>query len=219
MLVAGADVWKGRWVVVLLEDGRAPRAFVKATIEVAVASLSAAAVIGIDMPIGLPTAGERRPADYEARVFVGPRRNSVFFTPSAELLEKEAAADANLLARSEGWPGIAAQAFALKKQITAVQPLAAADDRIWEIHPEVSFAEALGRPLEWPKSTWNGVNLRREILEREGIVLPADLGPGGAADVADVLDAAIAAWSARRIVRGEALALPPGSERIGAIWR
>ena len=219
MLVAGADVWKGRWVVVLLEDERDPRAFIADTIEEAIAALPLAAAIGVDMPIGLPAAGERRPADVEARRFVGPRRNSVFFTPSAELLEKETAAEANVLAKAQGWPGLAAQSFALKKQILAVQPLAAADDRIWEVHPEVSFAEAHGRPLEWPKSTWNGINLRREVLEHEGIVLPTDLGPGGAADVSDVLDAAIAAWSARRIARGEGLPLPPGSQRIGAIWR
>ncbi len=219
MLVAGADVWKGRWVVVLLEDDRAPRAFIANTINEAVRALPLAAAIGVDMPIGLPTAGERRPADLEARSFVGPRRNSVFYTPSAELLEKETAADANVLAKAKGWPGLAAQAFALKKQILAVQPLAAVDDRIWEVHPEVSFAEAHGRSLEWPKSTWNGINLRKEILEHEGIVLPGNLGTGGAADVSDVLDAAIAAWSAGRIARGEALSLPPGSERIGAIWR
>ena len=143
----------------------------------------------------------------------------VFYTPSAELLEKETAADANVLAKAEGWPGLAAQAFALKKQILAVQPLAAVDDRIWEVHPKVSFVEAHGRTLEWPKSTWNGINLRREILEHEGIVLPGNLGTGGAADIADVLDAAIAAWSAGRIAR-QALSLPPGSpDRIGPIWR
>ena len=124
-----------------------------------------------------------------------------------------------MLAKEQGWPGLAAQSFALKKQILAVQPLAAADERIWEVHPEVSFAAAHGHPLVWPKSTWNGIGLRRAILEREGVVLPADLGPGGAADIADVLDAAVAAWSARRIAVGESQSLPTGSQRIGAIWR
>jgi predicted RNase H-like nuclease len=218
MLVAGADVWKGRWVVVVLDGRSFNRAFVTPTIERAVAELPDAAAIGIDMPIGLPPAGERRPADLEARTFVGSRRNSVFFTPSAELLEQETAAAANVLAKEQGWPGLAAQSFALKKQILAVQPLAMADERIWEVHPEVSFAAVHGRPLEWPKSTWNGTSLRRHILESEGIMLPADLGPGGAADVADVLDAAVAAWSARRIAAGERHSLPAGSQRIGAIW-
>jgi predicted RNase H-like nuclease len=206
----------------VLKNGQFVRVFVTPTIETAVGELPDAAAIGIDMPIGLPSAGERRPADLEARTFVDPRRNSVFFTPSAELLEEETAAAANVLAKAQGWPGLAAQSFALKKQILAVQPLAAADERIWEVRPEVSFAAAHGRPLKWPKSTWNGISLRRQILEREGIVLPADLGPGGATDVSDVLDAAIAAiaaWSARRIATGERHSLPACSQRIGAIWR
>ena len=44
----------------------------------------------------------------------------------------------------------------------------AADERIWEVHPEVSFAEAHGGTLEWPKSTWNGISLRRRSSESEG---------------------------------------------------
>ena len=107
----------------------------------------------------------------------------------------------------------------LKKQILAVQAVAEADGRTWEVHPEVSFAEANGGPLEWPKTCWNGVALRRNILEAHGIFLPSDLGPPGVVDVADVLDGAIAAWSADRIGRGVGRAIPAGSERIGAIWR
>jgi predicted RNase H-like nuclease len=217
--VAGADVWKGRWVVVVLEDGRFHRAFVAPTIAETVAELAETVAIGIDMPIGLPHGGARRPSDGAAREFVGPRRNSVFFTPSAEVLDQATLTEANVLARGQGWPGITAQAFALKKQIQAVQPLAAVDERIWEVHPEVSFAEASGGPLEWAKSCWNGVALRRGILEAQGVVLPDDLGLGGKADVADVLDAAIAAWSAARIAGSRGLSLPAGSQRIGAIWR
>ena len=61
--------------------------------------------------------------------------------------------------------------------------------------------------------------LRRGILEVQGIVLPEDLGPGGEADVSDVLDAAVAAWSAGRIATGQGVAFPEGAQRIGAIWR
>jgi len=61
--------------------------------------------------------------------------------------------------------------------------------------------------------------LRRRLLARHGIVLGDDLGPAGAASVADVLDAAVVAWSADRIAAGRAEALPAGAGRIGAIWR
>jgi predicted RNase H-like nuclease len=220
MQVAGADVWKGQWVVVTLEDGHFTRAFVERTLDAAVAKLSDAIAIGIDMPIGLPSAGERRPADLEAREFVGVRRNSVFLTPSQALLAMESLGEANRLARKEGWPGIAAQAFALKKQILAVQPIATVDERIWEVHPEVSFTQANdGIPLEWPKSCWNGVAQRREILETHGIFVPNHLGPRGKADAADVLDATIAAWSAMRLAGKAGASFPKDAGRIGAIWR
>jgi hypothetical protein len=61
--------------------------------------------------------------------------------------------------------------------------------------------------------------LRPRILKTHGITVPYDLGPAGAADVPDVLDAAIAAWSADRIARGVQASFPAGAQRIGAIWR
>ena len=220
MRVAGADVWKGKWVVVVLDGGRFSRAFVASSISEAVVGLADCAAIGVDMPIGLPASGQSRTADSEARSFVGPRRNSVFSTPPAELLGCASAAEANTLAKSNGWPGISAQAFSLKKQILAVQPLAEADSRVWEVHPEVSFAAANGGvSLEWSKTSWNGAGLRLRILESQGVIVPQDLGATGAVEIADVLDASIAAWSADRIARGVALSFPSASQRIGAIWR
>jgi predicted RNase H-like nuclease len=219
MKAAGADVWKGKWIVVVLDDGRFHRAAISENIETAVADLTDCAAIGIDMPIGLPSGGEQRPADIAARAFVGPRRNSVFTTPSMALLERPSSREANLLARSYAWPGISAQAFALKKQILMVQPLAERDERIWEVHPEVSFAEANEGPLEWSKTSWNGSKLRLALLEALGITIPDDLGESGAAAIPDVLDAAIAAWSADRVARDVAVSLPEASPRLGAIWR
>ena len=87
-------------MVVVLDDGKFFRAFVASSIDEAVAELADAEAIGIDMPIGLPAAGGRRRADIEARRFVGQRRNSVFFTPSAELLAMATLAEANI------WPAI-----------------------------------------------------------------------------------------------------------------
>jgi hypothetical protein len=50
---------------------------------------------------------------------------------------------------------------------------------------------------------------RRLLADTAGIVLPDDLGPAGrAAAVDDVLDAAAAAWTARRVAHGQARPLP-----------
>ncbi len=86
------------------------------------------------------------------------------------------------------------------------------DDRILEVHPEVSF-RALARRALPPKATWNGFMERRRSLAEGGIVLPETLRED--APLVDVLDAAAASWSAKRYARGEA-------ERLGddtaAIW-
>lgn len=220
MLVAGADVWKGQWVVVCLNHGRFDRAYLAATIALAIAGASDAEVIGVDMPIGLPAPGTFRASDKEARVYVGPRWQSVFMTPSADLLEAPTHAQANERARAEGWARISAQAYALGPQILQLQPHAEADDRIYEVHPEVSFVAANGDlHLQSSKSSWNGLALRRRILADHGIAIPDHAGPAGAAGAADVLDAAIAAWSAARIALRQAVSLPLVSTRIGAIWR
>jgi predicted RNase H-like nuclease len=104
--------------------------------------------------------------------------------------------------------------------ILEVQPVAQQDSRVYEVHPEVSFVQAnSGMALRWAKASWNGVTLRRRILADHGIVLPDDLGETGAAGIADLLDAAIAAWSAARIAGGKAEAMPDRTSRVGAIWR
>ncbi len=219
MIVAGADVWKGKWVVVILDDGHFSRGFVAATFAEVVENLNDVAIIGVDIPIGLPTGADRRMSDIEARAFVGSRRSSVFFTPPAELLDCTSAAEANDLARRLNIPGIAAQTFALKKQILAVQPFAERDDRIYEVHPEVSFREACGEEVLWPKSSWNGQMVRRSILAERGIELPQILHELGGADPSDILDASIVAWSATRIARDSAKRFPEHGFRISTIWR
>ena len=91
-----------------------------------------------------------------------------------------------------------------------------------EVHPEVSFTQLAGEPLP-RKKTWAGAARRRELLEKEGIVLPGDLGPAGEAAVDDILDAAVAAWTARRVHAATAIPLPDPPEPLGgieaAIWR
>jgi len=219
VIVAGADVWKGKWAVVILNDGHFSRGFVATTFAEVVENLNDVSIIGVDIPIGLPMGADRRVSDVEARAFVGSRRSSVFFTPSAELLDCASAAEANGLARRLNIPGISAQTFALKKQILAVQPFAERDDRIYEVHPEVSFREACGNELRWSKSSWNGQMVRRSILAEKGIVLPQVLPELGGADPSDILDASIVAWSASRIANNSSERFPADGSRLASIWR
>ncbi len=119
---------------------------------------------------------------------------------------------------------IAAQTWALRSKVLEADAVARLDRRIHEVHPEVSFAELARHSLRHPKSSWAGFTERRQLLAKAGIELPDDLGIAGAAGVDDVLDAAVAAWTAARIAAGTAIALPDepiiGSDgHAAAIWR
>jgi len=81
--------------------------------------------------------------------------------------------------------------------------------RLYEVHPEVSFWALAGAPLRAGKHTWTGQAERRALLEAAGLVIPTELGRAGmVAATDDVLDAAVAAWSAQRIANGHARSLP-----------
>jgi predicted RNase H-like nuclease len=209
--VAGVDGYRGGWVAVVL-DASGSRVVTARDFE-AIAALDVD-VIAVDVPIGIPAT--ERAADMEARKVVGPRASSVFTTPPRAALEAATFAEAVAEARAVTGKGISQQAYALRHRILEVDAFAERDDRIVEVHPEVSFAELAVAPLPYSKRTPAGLAERRGLLARAGIEVPE--APG--VPEADVLDAAVAAWTARRYDRGEARPLPEHHEgRIGAIWR
>ena len=82
------------------------------------------------------------------------------------------------------------------------------------MHLEVSFSQLAGPELASTK-TAAGLEQRRGARTSAGIGLHDLPYP-----LEDVLDAAVAAWTAARYARGEARPLPLSHrERIGAIWR
>lgn len=177
------------------------------------------AAVGIDMPIGLPDRGRRR-ADVLAKAAIGGRRSSVFLTPvRPALLERDHTSASALNLRLAG-EGISIQAFGLKAKLLHVEGwVRRASVRAFEVHPEVSFAQLAGQPLQTRKSTWAGVIQRRALLATAGIPLEEDFGLAGAnAGVDDVLDAAAAAWTARRYAQGEAHPLPDPPEVFSDGW-
>ena len=102
-------------------------------------------------------------------------------------------------------PSTSAQGWALRTAILDVARIE--DPRLREVHPEVSFAALAGATLAFGKRTWNGQRERVRLLAGAGIDLPDRLDAGlVAAD--DVLDAAVAAWTATRIAVGEHVTLP-----------
>jgi predicted RNase H-like nuclease/predicted enzyme related to lactoylglutathione lyase len=210
---AGVDLARGALAVVVLEETRVVEAFRCETF--ADALLVDADVVGVDIPIGIPESGTRE-ADVAARRFVGPRASSVFPTPVRRVLEAKTYAEARTVATELTGKSVSAQAYALRRRILEVDEYAYDDERVIEVHPEVSFRELARRPL-LPKKGTHGLVERRTLLEEAGIELPPSV-PRVAEP--DLFDATIVAWSARRYANGEAVPLPEGhTARIGAIWR
>ncbi len=207
-LVAGADVAKGRWVVVVLRDGDFDRAIVTKNLADFLKETQDLEVLAVDIPIGLPEGKEHRQCDVAAKAFLKPRSSTVFFTPPRPVLEAPTYQAGNQLSWRDYERGVSAQAYALGQKILEVDPIAASDDRIVEVHPEVCFRAMKGEPLDYSKHSWNGQAERRRLIAGAGIDLPEHLAEAGRVPPDDLLDAAAAAWSAWRVVRGKSEVLP-----------
>jgi predicted RNase H-like nuclease len=224
--VLGVDACRAGWVGIALSGDRVD-AYQTRTIADLVASAVAdgdLAVIAIDIPIGLPDNG-RRLADVEARAAVGRLASSVFMTPVRGTLEYHDHGSASAHNRQRAGEGMSIQAFGILPKVREVDLwLPSAPCRVVEVHPEVSFAALHGAPLDTRKHTWAGARLRHRLLTGAGITV-ADIGdPGTKAAVDDVLDAAVAAWTARRVLEGTATSLPVAAETFSdkietSIWR
>jgi predicted RNase H-like nuclease len=182
------------------------------------------AVIGIDMPLGLPRADAgRRISEQQARTFLGPDRSSIFFTPPRAVVERwspEAShAEVSAWAKQTLGAGISIQTWNILGKVreadTALRGLSPTTrSRVVEVHPECSFRQlaiedgsGLNPGLKFvSKGTAEGVAQRLGLLREWFDVDLAGVPKGVRPD--DALDAVAAAWSARRWADGQALVFP-----------
>jgi predicted RNase H-like nuclease len=165
------------------------------------------AILAIDIPIGLLDGS--RAFDKAARKLLGHKRGtSVFAAPCrASLSAKNHAAASATTLRITG-RGLSQQAWGIAAKIKQVDDAItpACQKWVFEVHPEVCFwALAGGRPMAHRKKKKSGVEERLELLravfrdiERHLQNRPASVGRD------DLLDAAVTAWTAQRIHKGEA---------------
>ena len=220
--VIGVDAYPLGWIGVELHNGAFIRAVLAPSLFQIVAGSSGAAVIGVDIPLGM-LPDRWRAADTVAAEQLGPRRNSVFRVPPRKVWQEPDFAAANRLCRELTGAGLSRQSWALRPKLLEANAIwERHPGLLFEAHPELSFRMMAGAPLVHAKKTWSGQARRRELLKRQGIVLPDSLGPAGQAPPDDVLDAAAVAWSAHRMATGTAACHPdPPEESNGAriaIW-
>jgi predicted RNase H-like nuclease len=208
-VVAGLDGCAAGWVLVTV-PAEGPVAgtldvTVIANLEPVLTDLESGrmAAAAIDIPIGLSTC-ERRACDTEARRLIGPRRSSVFPAPVRGVLAATTYAEACEVSRRVCGRGISQQLFNILPKIREVDRLLSPrlQSRLFEMHPELSFAMLAGAPMRSSKRTADGRAERLAAL-RHALGHPGrpnrlvDRPPAGAKRD-DVLDATVGAWTARR---------------------
>lgn len=223
MQVVGVDSCREGWVSVTwnLDDNTlAPR--VHRSFAQLLAFHQDAAAIGVDIPIGLNEGTPRR-CDIAARKVLGPRKTSVFPAPDPRLLFELGWREADSWSRALNGKGLSQQTFGILRKTAEVNWAMQGEnqDRVFEVHPEVSFWALSGRLAMTYRKTWpEGYAERRALLETEfGIPLweREDVRKIVPAAPDDLLDATVAAWTARRVAEGRAERLPqdPPIDRRG----
>jgi predicted RNase H-like nuclease len=201
---AGVDGCRAGWVV-------ATRAGAWVVEKIADVVAMNFAVIGIDMPIGLPL-GELRECELEARRFIAPRGSTIFPTPPRACLDATDYENACEIARALTGKAISKQAWNILPKMREIDALvtAADSDRIIEVHPECSFAAINDGRVLPRKRSLEGIALRTASIER--VLGSTPLAVRGARRD-DTLDAYAVLWTAERFARGTHRVMPAGSDQ------
>jgi len=217
-LFVGVDGCKGGWLcyVIDLDNYETEFRIIPDFVEV-ILEYKCAEVVAVDIPIGLPPSGVRA-CDLEARKLLGKARgSSVFPAPIRPLLHAttyERACQKSLKVHGKR---ISIQAFGILPKIRQVDQVVSPGLQHWvyEVHPELSF-RALngGRAMKHGKLSLNGRRERLRLLSKLYPEIRLQLGElkRSQAGPDDLLDAAVAAWSATRIARKKAVHLPAEPE-------
>ena len=207
MFVAGVDGCRAGWVAFKVEASS-----LATSVEVVDLSTllrhrpSDLACLGIDIPIGL--LDRPRACDLAARKLLGqPRGSSVFPAPCRAALQVKTYAEGSSVNRQKTGRGLSQQAWGIAPKIKQIDDAITPECQQWafEVHPEVCFWALAGRrPMRHKKKTKEGATERIAALRP---VFPeierhlASRPPLVAGD--DLLDAAVAAWTALRLLDGK----------------
>lgn len=219
---------EGLWTVRLV-DGRLDRIEQVDDLDAVLAATDDADAVAFDVPIGHEDpAGEhgdgRRACEAAAIERMGPAAEErILPYPPPVLFDVEHFHEAQAVCEERGWPRITKPIWYGHYRIEQLTETAADDERIVEMHPEVSFTamhEMHGGdgPLEHYGRGWSAIYERLTLLHEEELRPSRSLGGVGRASPKDVVDATVSAWTAHRVATGEAGTMPdepPTDPRTG----
>lgn len=202
--VVGVDGCAGGWVCLALNIGTRQISANLLPDFRAVLEAFPAAVIGVDIPIGLPDKGSRQ-CDLDARRLLRKRGSSVFPAPVRGVLKATTYEEACRLGRQIENRAMSCQCYGILPKIRGVDCGITPElqRRVFEVHPEVCFwALNHGTPMEHRKTAPEGKTQRVGLLRPVTPDIEHVHITGAKND--DILDAAVVMWTAERIFRGQA---------------
>lgn len=227
MVFVGADGCRAGWFAVSLTDTEDWQVKVFSDVRSLWDVYGDAAVILLDIPIGLRGEGHtERLCDNEARRLLAPKRHSSVFPapcrPATRATTHQEASEINEQMTGRRLP---IQTWSIIPKIRDVDDLLADNDsarsHIREVHPEICFwSLAGGRPMQYSKKAREGFAERLELLQsaytHTDNIIDCALSTRKRKEVArdDILDALSAALTA--IVGMEGLASIPESPELDA---
>ncbi|MEJ2226037.1 MAG: DUF429 domain-containing protein, partial [Syntrophobacterales bacterium] len=204
MFVVGVDGCRAGWLAVKLSRHGAWESRIFPEMASLWSAYRQAALILVDIPIGLPEAANDRACDKAARKILGPRRSSVFPVPCRAAVSAPNYDAAIKINEQVTGKRIFRATWNLIPRMRQVDEVLQTDPQarevIREAHPEVMFwGLNRGRPLTFSKKTAAGEGERLGILE--GVYPPAKALfskmkktlPGKSAVPDDLMDALAAA--------------------------
>lgn len=218
--VAGVDGCKAGWYVAVWDiEDRHVQGHVCPTFPEVLRATHDCNVVAVDVPIGLPDRGPRL-CDVEARRLLKGKASSVFPAPLRAMFRAKTRAEASAIRQGIDGKGVGAQAFAIVKKVREMDEAMSPElqRRVVEIHPELCFWGLTGAPILESKRADEGFTRRRVALRAvlpdfEGLLL--ELKPSQVAND-DVLDALVAAWTARRVLEGAVGRIPSDDPPVDA---
>ncbi|MDO9536147.1 MAG: DUF429 domain-containing protein [Bacillota bacterium] len=224
MTYIGVDGCKAGWFSVELSENGNHGFSVHGTFESLWNYYINAAIILVDIPIGLPYGPQERNCDLKARQLLGkPRSSSVFPTPCREAVQAKSYNEASVISRQITNRGLSWQAWNISNKIYEVDNIlqinSTARKIVREVHPEVLFWALNGhQSMQHHKSKAVGFSERLSVIEAHfpnaATIVSAVNCPGVAKD--DIVDALAAAVTAYRS-GGNLLNIPeePQQDLIG----
>jgi predicted RNase H-like nuclease len=219
-IVAGVDGCPGGWLALVdCKDGQ-PKPQVFARFADLLDALPKAKVIAVDIPIGLPEVGARACDRHARQELAQPRGSSVFPAPLRAVLAAGSWKDACAIRLQIEGKKMSKQAWGIVSKVREVDTLLCKDAelaaRVFEVHPEVSFAAWAGKPMPHSKKKAAGRLERLKLILAEwpdAVTRCRAMLAGESYEVDDLYDAFAALWTARRISAKKSPAIPSISAR------